>query len=104
MNNMKNAINWFEIPAKDFDRSKRFYEEVLQAEMQVMQMDPKGAKWAFFPFDMEKIPSANFTGAELYRCRLHAILEDRTLFGPNRAACVGTDERLARAELFEPPS
>ena len=50
---MKNAINWFEIPAKDFDRAKRFYEEVLQAEMQIMQMDPKGAKWAFFPFDME---------------------------------------------------
>ena len=50
---MKNAINWFEIPAKDFDRAKGFYEEVLQAEMQIMQMEASGTKWAFFPFDME---------------------------------------------------
>ena len=45
---MKNAINWFEIPAKDFDRAIGFYKKVLQVEMQIMQMDPTGAKWAFF--------------------------------------------------------
>lgn len=50
---MKNAINWFEIPAKDFERSKAFYENVLQAKMQVMELDETGANWAFFPFDME---------------------------------------------------
>jgi len=50
---MKNAITWFEIPTKDFDRAQRFYEEVLQAELQTMQMEAGGAKWAFFPFDME---------------------------------------------------
>ena len=50
---MKNAINWFEIPAKDFSRAKGFYEEVLQAKMQTMEMEDTGAQWAFFPFDME---------------------------------------------------
>lgn len=32
---MKNAINWFEIPVKDFNRAKRFYEAVLQIEMRI---------------------------------------------------------------------
>ncbi|MEW7277528.1 VOC family protein [Aquimarina sp. 2201CG1-2-11] len=50
---MKNAINWFEIPATDFDRAKKFYEEVLQAQMHTMKMEETGAQWAFFPFEME---------------------------------------------------
>ncbi len=50
---MKNAINWFEIPATDFERAKRFYEEVLQTEMPVMEMETPKALYAFFPFDME---------------------------------------------------
>ncbi len=28
---MKNAINWFEIPVKNFDRAKKFYETILGA-------------------------------------------------------------------------
>ena len=50
---MKNAINWFEIPAKDFNRAKGFYEEVLQVEMHTMEMEATGARWAFFPFDQK---------------------------------------------------
>ena len=26
---MKNAINWFEIPVKDFEKAKAFYETIL---------------------------------------------------------------------------
>ena len=44
----------------------------------------------------------NFTGADLFRTRLHCIVEEKTLFGPNRALALGTDEELAEAELFEP--
>ena len=29
---MKNTINWFEIPAVDFDRAKKFYETILACE------------------------------------------------------------------------
>ena len=49
---MKNAINWVEIPAKDFDKAKTFYETILDATMQ--PMESMGMKMAFFPFDMKE--------------------------------------------------
>ncbi len=30
---MKNIINWFEIPAVDFERAKKFYETILACEL-----------------------------------------------------------------------
>ncbi len=45
---IKNAVNWFEIPVKDFSRAKKFYETVLKIEMHVC---PE-RQWGFFPFDM----------------------------------------------------
>ena len=48
---MKNAINWFEIPVKNFNKAKTFYETILGAEMQVMEMP--GMKSAFFPADLQ---------------------------------------------------
>ena len=48
---MKNAISWFEIPVNDFDRAKSFYETIIDAEMQPMEMP--GMKSAFFPADLE---------------------------------------------------
>lgn len=48
---MKNAINWFEIPVKNFSNAKTFYETILGAEMQVMEMP--GMKSAFFPADLQ---------------------------------------------------
>ncbi len=47
-----NAVNWFEIPATDFERAKRFYAEVLQLEITDVPM-PNG-KYAVFPMDHEK--------------------------------------------------
>ncbi len=40
MNLVKNAINWFEIPVLDFDRAKKFYEQIFDFEMPVMEMGP----------------------------------------------------------------
>lgn len=48
---MKNAINWFEIPVKNFDKAKTFYETILGATMQ--PMEAMGMKSAFFPADIE---------------------------------------------------
>ena len=48
---MKNSINWFEIPVKNFESSKKFYETVLGEEMHTMEA--MGMKSAFFPFDMK---------------------------------------------------
>jgi predicted enzyme related to lactoylglutathione lyase len=44
---MSNAINWFELPAKNFDRAVKFYGEILAAELQLM--DNPQMKMAFFP-------------------------------------------------------
>ncbi len=51
LGDMKNAVNWFEIPAIDFDRAKRFYESILGKEM--FLMEGMGLKSAFFPADLE---------------------------------------------------
>jgi predicted enzyme related to lactoylglutathione lyase len=44
----KDAITWFEIPAKDLARATRFYETVLGAELKQEQMGPQ--KMALFPY------------------------------------------------------
>lgn len=44
---MKNMINWFEIPVSDMNRAVAFYETVLDAKLEQMEM--MGMKMAFFP-------------------------------------------------------
>lgn len=48
---MKNAINWFEIPVKNFDRAKKFYETLMDGEIQVMPHPEM--KYGMLPCDME---------------------------------------------------
>lgn len=48
---MANAINWFEIPALNFDRARKFYESVLGI---TMMLPFEGMKYAMFPADMQK--------------------------------------------------
>ena len=48
---MANAINWFEIPVKNFDRAKIFYETIFGAAME--RMEAMGMKSAFFPADLK---------------------------------------------------
>ena len=48
---MAHAINWFEIPAANFERAKKFYETVLGVEMMAPFPD---MKYAMFPADMAK--------------------------------------------------
>lgn len=47
---MSHAINWFEIPAANFERAKKFYETVLGIEMTALP----DMKYALFPADMAK--------------------------------------------------
>jgi uncharacterized protein len=42
-----NAINWFEIPATDTSRAKKFYESIFEIEMKTMDM--MGFEMVFFP-------------------------------------------------------
>ena len=49
---MKNAMNWFEISAKDINRAKRFYETILGTGMH--STEAMGKKSAFFPAELEQ--------------------------------------------------
>ncbi len=37
---VKDAIAWFEIPVADFERARKFYEQIFDFEMPVMEMGP----------------------------------------------------------------
>lgn len=44
-----NSLNWFEIPANDIKRAKKFYETLFDFEMGEAEMN--GMKMAFFPYE-----------------------------------------------------
>lgn len=48
---MKNAINWFEIPVKNFERAKAFYSTLLGNE--IMVMPHPQYKYGMLPADMQ---------------------------------------------------
>jgi predicted enzyme related to lactoylglutathione lyase len=51
-----NMVNWFEIPASDLARAKRFYEQVFGVSLSSMEMGP--AKMELFPMDPDTPGSA----------------------------------------------
>jgi predicted enzyme related to lactoylglutathione lyase len=50
---MKNMLNWFEIPAADIKRAKKFYETTFAFEMTEARMGE--FDMAFFPSDAGKV-------------------------------------------------
>ncbi|MHB8206557.1 VOC family protein [Mucilaginibacter sp.] len=46
---MRNTIYWVEIPAKNFERAKKFYETIFDIQMALVPI-PRG-KYAIFPLD-----------------------------------------------------
>src|SRR3989344_5149789 len=46
---MKNAIDWFEIPTKNFDRAVKFYSTIYGFEMQLMDLGD--LNMALFPIE-----------------------------------------------------
>ena len=47
----KNAVNWFELFVADLPRAKKFYETILQTQMQDCAME--NSRMAMFPCDYE---------------------------------------------------
>lgn len=45
---IRNVINWFEIPASDFERAAGFYEKILAVKLKREQMG--GGRMAVFPY------------------------------------------------------
>lgn len=46
---MSNAISWFEIPVKNFERAKSFYNVMLDTEIKDTPME--GVKYGMFTYD-----------------------------------------------------
>lgn len=57
---MENLINWFEIPASDFERAKKFYKAILQIEITELEMF--GTKMGMFPSDGKNVSGAIIQG------------------------------------------
>ncbi|REK49456.1 MAG: VOC family protein [Bacteroidetes bacterium] len=57
---MKNLINWFEIPSKDFRRAVTFYKAILDLEIKEAEMF--GTKMGFFPTDGTNVSGAIVNG------------------------------------------
>ena len=48
---MKNAVNWFEIPVKDYSRAKQFYETVMDSKIKDHHMPEQNTKYGMFAYD-----------------------------------------------------
>lgn len=59
---MKNLINWFEIPAADFNRAVSFYKSILDLEISETEMF--GTKMGFFPSDGQNVSGAIVNGED----------------------------------------
>lgn len=57
---MNNLINWFEIPADDFDRAIAFYKKVMSIE--INEVDMFGTKMGFMPSDGNNVSGAIVQG------------------------------------------
>ncbi len=51
MDKQSNSLNWFEIPAADISRAKKFYENIFSIQMQDMG-EMMGMKMVGFPTEM----------------------------------------------------
>ncbi len=59
---MQNLINWFEIPAMDFNRAVSFYKAILGLEINEAEMF--GTKMGFFPTDGTNVSGAIVQGED----------------------------------------
>jgi predicted enzyme related to lactoylglutathione lyase len=50
-----NALTWFEIPAKNINRARKFYETILDIKMETMEHDAPGEETVFFPRQKDTI-------------------------------------------------
>ena len=64
---MKHAASWFEIPVSDYERAKKFYSAVFEAELG--EMDVAGSKLAMLPSDQDP----EVVGGALISSSDHAI-------------------------------
>lgn len=54
-----NVINWFEIPVNDTLRAKKFYETILDLDMQTLSFPESGEELTFFPYNPEVVQATS---------------------------------------------
>lgn len=57
---MANILNWYEIPATNFDKTVKFYEAVLGIKIHMQEMN--GMKMGFLPQEGDSVGGAIMTG------------------------------------------
>ena len=57
MNTFNNAARWFEIPAKDIARAKKFYEAIFETKLQELTL-ANNLKMALFPVEKGTVGAA----------------------------------------------
>ncbi len=87
---MQNAISWFEIPAENLDRAKKFYEAVFETTLTTMRAGPSGPRMAVFPVDPTKGVSGALAQGTGY---------SPTLFGTKVYLSVGDDLGVVLARV-----
>ena len=68
-----NPVNWFEIPVSDMDQAKRFYEAVLEVELELNESGPMLMAW--FP----AIPNGHGAAGTLVKADGYNPAHDGTL-------------------------
>lgn len=68
---MENLINWFEIPATDFNRAVSFYKAILGVEIQETEMF--GTNMGVFPSDGKNVSGAIVQGED-YKPSMNGVL------------------------------
>jgi len=66
MKKLKNAVSWFEIPAKKISRAKKFYESILDLEMIDMDLGTE-LKMTMFPVEEGGVGGAICEHKEYYK-------------------------------------
>ena len=61
---MKNAVNWFEIPVKDYERAKQFYTTVMSSEIADFHMPEQNMKYGMFAHDKDNGVGGGLVEAE----------------------------------------
>lgn len=69
----KNVVNWFEIPVKDLNRAKKFYENLLGVKMQDMPMP--GMEMAAFPW----VQGGEYSAGAIVRSDAHQVAQGGTI-------------------------
>jgi len=92
MNATTNSLNWFEIPALDIERSRKFYEAIFDIKLESMEMDAMDMKMATFPFT----PGTGKASGAIVQSQMHKPSTDGSIIYLN--ANPAMDNVLGRIE------